>query len=580
MNYNWERYWIPRDNGNIHIAGDGFPIDPKQEFSKYYEYHPKPLSDFRKTSCIIMLGEPGLGKTTALEKDYKETEFSLSNSHDKILRIDLKSYSNEDRLVKDVFESDVYLSWMGGSYDLYLFLDSFDECRLRIETLHSVLLRELQKLPIVRINSLKIRIACRTAVWPLSFENGLKGLYDRQSEKTESDSYFLALELVPLCARDIREAANTEGLNSDEFLDQIMKHSVQSLACRPITFGFLIKLYKKNNVLPENKNDLFKQGLLELVKEDNKSRQDTGRTGLLTALQRYALAGRIAFLTLFTNKPSLQTENIPKEDNVAYLIIDSICGENETDGKKDFEINSATIKEVLDTGLFSARGASMMGFAHQQYAEFLTADFICIKKVSFNKICDILFAQIDSSRKVIPQLQEVAAWLAGMNSLIFQEVASTSPEILILANAFIPNDEMKRRLVVSLLKLSDQREISSIYFYEENILRLAFPGLAGILIPYMNNSSKSLEARLVSIRMAKAAPSPAIIKTLIELAGDTSEVHHIRSSALDTLSLFSLGEEDYQALKGFLLSKMAEDADDDLKGYLFKILWPGHLAGC
>lgn len=575
MNYKWERYWIPRDKGNIDFSGNGFPLDPKHELSEYIDYLPKPLSDYREIPCLVLLGEPGMGKSTILEKEYSETKASLSTSQNKIQRIDLKSYSNEDRLVKDIFESDVYISWMCGSHDLYLFLDSFDECRLRIETLHSIILRELQKITDVDIKRLKIRIACRSAVWPKSFEEGLEGLFDAQKEKDPPK--FLVLELVPLCERDVVEAASAEGLDVVEFLAEIKKHSAQSFAARPITFGFLINLFRKNREFPENKNDLFRQGLLELVKEDNRSRLETGRTGVLNASQRYALAGRVAFITLFANKPSLRMENISGENNLDCLVINSIYGENETDGKKDFEINLATIKEVLDTGLFSAKGASLLGFAHQQHQEFLAADFIYTKNININKVCDILFIPVDGKRKVIPQLREVATWLAGMNCEFFLDVAAESPEIIMQTNAFIPNDDMKKRLVIMLLELNDRREIASNLFNGECISRLAFPGLADILIQYINDRSKSLEARLSAIRLATAESSPAIAKILIELAGNTSEVYYLRSSALNILSHCPLAEEHYQSLKGFLLFKIAEDNDDDLKGYLFKILWPNHL---
>ena len=54
---------------------------------------------------------------------------------------------------------------------MHLFLDSLDECLLRIDTIVAFLPEELKKLPVDRLS---LRIACRTAVWPLLLEEELR----------------------------------------------------------------------------------------------------------------------------------------------------------------------------------------------------------------------------------------------------------------------------------------------------------------------------------------------------------------------------------------------------------------------
>jgi hypothetical protein len=53
---------------------------------------------------------------------------------------------------------------------LHLFLDSLDEARLRIGVVTTLLIEKLRQHQIER---LYLRIACRTAEWPLSFEQDL-----------------------------------------------------------------------------------------------------------------------------------------------------------------------------------------------------------------------------------------------------------------------------------------------------------------------------------------------------------------------------------------------------------------------
>ena len=41
-----------------------------------------------------------------------------------------------------------------------------------------------------------------------------------------------------------------------------------------------------------------------------------------------------------------------------------------------FTTSDEDVREVLDTGLFSARGERRMGWAHQTYEEFLGANYL------------------------------------------------------------------------------------------------------------------------------------------------------------------------------------------------------------
>jgi hypothetical protein len=90
------------------------------------------------------------------------------------LWFDLRSFGSEDRLVRNLFEPPTFVSWANGEHRLHLFLDSFDECLLRIDTLAALLPTELQNYPVER---LRLRIACRTANWPSSLEKELIQLW-------------------------------------------------------------------------------------------------------------------------------------------------------------------------------------------------------------------------------------------------------------------------------------------------------------------------------------------------------------------------------------------------------------------
>jgi hypothetical protein len=68
------------------------------------------------------------------------------------------------------FDSETFESWRKGDWLLHVFLDSLDECSLRIDDLASILADELPKQPADR---LRLRVACRTESWPAVLQDTL-----------------------------------------------------------------------------------------------------------------------------------------------------------------------------------------------------------------------------------------------------------------------------------------------------------------------------------------------------------------------------------------------------------------------
>ena len=89
-----------------------------------------------------------------------------------------------------------------------------------------------------------------------------------------------------------------------------------------------------------------------------------------------------------------------------------------------FPSDEANIREVLDTGLFTARGPTRMGWAHQSYAEFLAAHYLITKGVPSRNVLKLL---IHPSGGLVPQLSTVAAWAASLSKEIRKELISQEP---------------------------------------------------------------------------------------------------------------------------------------------------------
>jgi len=75
-----------------------------------------------------------------------------------VIRLDLHSFGSEDRLYRALVRASSIPPLGQWGHELHVYLDSFDECLLRIDTVAALLADELPRYPLRRVN---LRIACR-----------------------------------------------------------------------------------------------------------------------------------------------------------------------------------------------------------------------------------------------------------------------------------------------------------------------------------------------------------------------------------------------------------------------------------
>jgi len=304
--YNWKRFWCER-GGTFSLSDNGYLTDPDADYGSLLNPDLVSTEALHQTACAILLGEPGIGKSHCIA-EMRENETALSNEESvKSLWFDLRAYSNEDRLIRDVFAGTALQSWITGTGGLHIFLDSLDEGLLRIGTLAAILSDELIKLPVKR---LKLTIACRTADWPTTLEAQLVEVWGKDVVKV--------YELTPLRRLDVEESLKATGIDPANFFEQVELLHVVPLAIKPITLNFLLNIYSRSGSFPPNQTDLYLEGCRILCEEPSGSRRDAKLVGLLSADQRLAVAMRIAAVTMFANRYAIWTGfdvgNVPEVD--------------------------------------------------------------------------------------------------------------------------------------------------------------------------------------------------------------------------------------------------------------------------
>jgi len=231
-----------------------------------------------------------------MNEEAKTIDSGIEISGGRTLRIDLNSISASSDLSEKLFENHAIQDWIKGEYPLHIFLDSLDECLLRIDNFSTILIDRLKHYP---IEYLYLRIACRTADWQRLriLERELKKLWDKDTVGI--------FELLPLTRRDVFIAAKTMGFDPEIFLGEIVERDAGPMAARPVTLKFLLDTYSNNKKISYGKIDLYYEGCKLLCKEPNEYRKASGHTGSLSWDQRMIVAARIAAMTIFSKRDAV-----------------------------------------------------------------------------------------------------------------------------------------------------------------------------------------------------------------------------------------------------------------------------------
>lgn len=558
--YSWQRFWIPRGK-TISLSKGGYLSGER----KYFNPEIRTLPELLSQSCLVLLGEPGLGKSRTINYEYQTLAAQFESADERYHLFNLNTYRSEELLVNRLFESQWFGEWVNGTHRLHLFLDGLDECLLRIDTVASLLVEEFRKYPKDR---LFLRIACRSADWPPSLENGLGKLWGKE--------VVTVYELCPLQEEDVTLAAKVEQLNAEDFLAEVSGKEAVPFAAKPVTLDFLLGLYRHNGQLPNTQAALYERGCRLLADESNQSYRDTRAPRQLTADQRMLVAGRIAAITIFSNKAAIWQAVDRGEVGAEDVTVRELCGFTESLSGQTFEVTEAAIRETLGTGLFSLRDENRMGWAHQTYAEFLAAWYLNHRQIAPAEAMQLLTVEQDVSGRVAPQLHETAARLAGLIPEVFQQVMQSDPDVLLRSDVAAVSPAFREALVAALLEVFQAEQASDDWFNRDHYRKLAHPKLAEQLRPIISGKNENFLVRRVAIDISEDCELQAVQGELAMLALDQTDFLPTRIQAACAIS--KIGDKETRAtLKPLVNRQAGDDPHNELLGYGLKSLWPEML---
>ncbi|HZI15946.1 MAG TPA: hypothetical protein VE153_36605 [Myxococcus sp.] len=508
-----------------------------------------------------------MGKTTTLLQERPAFEQQCAGTGAEVIWENLDAIGSEERLVRVLFENDTVSRWRQGSHHRFLILDSFDECHLRIDTLANLLLDMLRRQPRERLS---IAIACRPAAWPGLLEDGLNQLWPEKG--------LSAFDLAPLRQRDVREAARLHGLDADAFVQEVAHRQVTPLAIRPVTLRMLLGAFE-DGALPSERWELYARGCRQLAQEQNRSRRESPRLRSATAVEeRLRVAARIAGQTLLAGRDSLWLDAHEEPPRFSTSPEELEGGEEPLPGGRRLEVTRGLIREVLDSGLFGTVGeARFVTWAHRTYAEYLTALWLCEHEVPVPKLAALLRNPADEDFRVVPQLLEVAAWLASRRKDFRDFLLEKEPWVLLRSDALAVDTGLRARLVEALLEAVRRGTVLAKDFDGSRVRVLAHPRLADQLRGALRESDAPDRVRVLALTLAQACDVRALAPDCTGFVLDTAWPLERRLQALDLVEAWA-AEAASERLVPLALSPTGTGEDSLLRCRILRLLWPGAIS--
>ncbi len=552
----WIRYWR-RDETVVPLPASGF-LSQEMLAQAASTGAVSTLRELTDVPCLILLGEPGLGKTRLIQQEERDLAAMLVPA-DESRYLDLGAYSNEARLWDALAQG---TRTDPAPHVLHLFLDSFDECQSRIPNLGRLVVQFLRDHR-TYLPRLRLRIASRTLDWPRTLEEDLRVLWDR--------GQVGLYHLLPLTQEDVRLAAEAASLNPNAFLQEIQAFRAEPLAATPLTLNMLLNVYCQTGTLGGSQAELFENGCLHLLEESHRA-GGVDRSPLATQ-DRLEIATRIGAMLLFCGRVAVQMGAASIDSGSEDLRLTEIQGgHEEADGRK-VAVTPEAVADALKSGLFVGVDDRRVVAQHKSFTEFLAARFLTKRGLKPEEALGCVTCKVGKKHTyVVPQLAPVASWLANLDGAILDRLVDLEPQVVLQSDSRLLDDNERARLVDALLGQLKAGEREQLHPEMGMYLqRLRHPGLAEQLRPTIVDHDNQWPARAAAIEIAEACVAHNLQDALVTVALGKDEIQHLR--LLATHALATVGDERHLVrLLPLATGGAGDDPLDDLRARALRTL--------
>jgi hypothetical protein len=394
-----------------------------------------------------------------------------------------------------------------------------------------------------------LRLACRPAAWDSSLARALRAL----------PLPFRELRLLPLTRDGAVSVVSEVCDDPDGFLDALVGAGLGRLAASPMRLLSAGRQWNLGNGLPESQ-------LAAISFEVDRLLSETGRpSAAVPADRRRRLAQRLAAMAVFCRVGRFTTSPQAPPGSLNAAGLPSVPEPDEP-GRP---VTPAEYGEVLGTALFDAAGEATVGFGHQQYAEFLAAEYVARRRIIRPQLPALLGMNDEG---LIPgPLTGAAAWLAALSpDLADADLLTVNAEALAVSAVEFPV-RLRAHVVGGILGKAAAKDID--IPYGQDMTALAHPELAAQLAVRLDSGQAEAEELWWIARLAHAGQCRGVAARLLREALAPQHLPWVRCTIV--IAVAALGD-DAQVLRLRELADLgtAEDPRDEVLAVAIDCIYP------
>lgn len=343
------------------------------------------LADFRSDHSYVLLGEPGLGKSTEFETEARQVRAPHPVPARRFISRDIASH-------------------LDGQPEP-LFIDGLDEVRTGSVDPRSPLDKILARLD--TLGTPPFRLSCRSGSWLAAGDL-------RELSSLPGGAPLRVLQLNPLCREGVRRIVSRRRDGADAFIIEAFEHGMDSFLWNPQLLAVLLESVEAAG-WPESPAEAFGIACRELAKERNIDHQGA-RRGIARPSRDAVLsaAGELSALMLIAGKGGWTATDTDDPDLLSLHEVET--------GDR------ATLLAALESAVFSGP-ATFRTPAHRLVAEFLGGRYLDerIRALEGVTVRRTLSLVLGHDGIPLPDLRGLSAWLAAFNPAARRSLIQADP---------------------------------------------------------------------------------------------------------------------------------------------------------